>query len=71
MTRERMLRLLKALPDGITEIYCHPATSNVFVDAVQGYRYADELDALTAQEVMSRVRDNPIRTGGYLDFALK
>ena len=71
MTRERMLRLLKALPDGITEIYCHPATSNVFVDAVQGYRYADELDALTAQEVMSRARDNPIRTGGYLDFALK
>jgi hopanoid biosynthesis associated protein HpnK len=69
MTETRLAGLLAHLPDGLTEIYFHPATSNLFSGAAPGYRYSDELAALVAPRIISAARGNDIRLIGYSDLA--
>lgn len=69
MTERRIAALLAHLPDGLTEIYAHPATSNRFAGAVPGYRYADELSALVSPHIKSAIADNGIRLTAYSDIA--
>ncbi len=69
MTEARVAGLLAHLPDGLTEFYFHPATSNSFSDAVPGYRYADELAALVAPGIVLAARSHDIRLIGYSDLA--
>jgi hopanoid biosynthesis associated protein HpnK len=69
MIEPRMAGLLEHLPDGMTEIYAHPATSGVFEGADSNYRYADELAALTAPAVLAAARASGARLGGFADFA--
>ena len=71
MTEARVAGLLAHLPDGLTEFYFHPATSNSFSDAVPGYRYAEELAALVAPKIVSAARSHGIRLIGYSDLAEK
>jgi hopanoid biosynthesis associated protein HpnK len=66
MTTPRLLGLLQHLPEGRSEIYLHPATANDFAGHASGYRYAQELTALTAPAVVAAARD--LRLGGYADF---
>jgi hopanoid biosynthesis associated protein HpnK len=61
MTADRMAALIPLLPPGISEIYFHPATRDDFPGHVPGYRYADELSALTAPAVQSAIRNNNVR----------
>jgi hopanoid biosynthesis associated protein HpnK len=68
MTEPRMLGLIENLPEGLTEIYCHPATDGAWPGAADGYRYAEELQALTAPEVVRAARNSAIRRGGFADF---
>jgi hopanoid biosynthesis associated protein HpnK len=68
MTRPRLAALLAELPDGLNEVYLHPATA-AYAGSAPGYRYAEELDALTAPEVLRAVRDGSVRLGGFTDFA--
>jgi hypothetical protein len=60
---------LAHLPDGLTEIYFHPATSNSFSGAAPGYRYADELAALVAPRIILAARSRDIRLIGYSNLA--
>ena len=50
--------------------YCYPymetATTNDFAEHAPGYRYAEELAALIAPDVIAAARD--LRLGGYADF---
>jgi len=69
MTESRVAGLLAHLPDGLTEFYFHPATSNSFSGATPGYRYADELAALVAPRIVSAARSHGIRLIGYSDLA--
>jgi hopanoid biosynthesis associated protein HpnK len=46
MTADRLRALLARLPEGITELYLHPATQNTFTGSAPGYRYTEELAAL-------------------------
>jgi chitin disaccharide deacetylase len=69
MTEARVAGLLAHLPDGVTEFYFHPATSNSFSGAAPGYRYADELAALVAPRIVSAARGGEIRLIGYSDMA--
>jgi hopanoid biosynthesis associated protein HpnK len=71
MTESRVAGLLAHLPDGLTEIYFHPATSNSFPGAAPGYRYTDELAALVAPEIVLAARGRDIRLVGYSDLAEK
>ena len=67
MTRERLSGLIRNLPDGISEIYLHPATGP-YPGSAPGYRYREELDALLAPEVVAACRDSTLRLGGFADF---
>jgi hypothetical protein len=49
-------------------MYCHPAIGDRFTGAAPGYRYADELAALTASAVKNALRASGARSGGFSDF---
>ena len=67
MSRARLAGLIRQLPDGVSEIYLHPATGP-YPGAAPGYRYLEELQALTAPEVIAACRDSAVRLGGFGDF---
>jgi hopanoid biosynthesis associated protein HpnK len=64
MTRARLKRLLERLPAGTIEIYTHPAARNEFCGHAAGYRYVDELAALTDPDCVPLVRASGHRLGG-------
>lgn len=55
--RELLLRILRELPDGVTEIYCHPATRRCaeLDRTMPGYLHEQELEALTSLAVKQAV----------------
>ena len=57
MVEERVLRLLPHLPDGVSELYFHPASarSPALAAAMPGYRHTDELATLTSTAVKARI----------------
>ena len=65
MTKDRLLGLLRNAPDGLSEIYLHPATG-AYPGSAQGYRYEEELAALVSPEIVAAARD--LRLGGFTDF---
>ena len=67
MTRSRLSGLIRNLPDGLSEIYLHPATGP-FAGAAPDYRYREELDALMDHEIIAASRDPALRLGGFSDF---
>ncbi len=67
VTAERLAALMPLLPDGLVEIYTHPATRDDFAGHAPGYAYADELKALTDPEVIAAVKRSGRRLGGYAD----
>lgn len=69
MTASRVAGILRNIPAGLTELYTHPATSGGFKGAAAGYRYADELAALTDPEVVAAAKASGARLGGFSDFA--
>ena len=68
MTADRFKRLLDRLPPGLVEIYFHPATKDRFEGHAPGYRYREELAALTDAGVIERVCSCGRPVGGYGDF---
>jgi hopanoid biosynthesis associated protein HpnK len=68
MTPARVAGLLRHLPDGLTELYLHPATAGGFPGEAPGYAYAAELDALVAPESRSALAASGARLGGFSDF---
>ncbi|HEY0105423.1 MAG TPA: hopanoid biosynthesis-associated protein HpnK [Rhizomicrobium sp.] len=67
MTPARVLGLIENLPDGLTELYLHPATGP-YPGSAPGYGYADELAALVAPRVVAAFRNSGIAKGGFADF---
>jgi len=68
MTRARLAALIQHLPEGVSEIYLHPASGS-YRGAAPGYRYRDELEALVAAEVIAACRESQVCLGGFGDFA--
>jgi chitin disaccharide deacetylase len=69
MTRSRLAGLIAHLPEGVTEIYAHPATSSGFVGAAPGYLYEAELEALTSPDLRRLVAEAGIASGGFAGAA--
>jgi chitin disaccharide deacetylase len=67
MTSERLAGLIGALPEGLSEIYLHPA-SGPYTGSAPGYRYREEQQALMAPAVIAACREPSLRTGGFGDF---
>ncbi len=57
MVEQRILRLLPYLPDGVSELYFHPAArrSAALIAAMPDYRHVEELAALTSATVHARI----------------
>jgi chitin disaccharide deacetylase len=68
MSAARLGRLIPNLPRGLTEIYLHPATRDAFKGCAPGYRYADELTALTDPHVIALTRRPDVTLGGFSDL---
>jgi hopanoid biosynthesis associated protein HpnK len=67
MTEGRLSGLIRHLPEGLSEIYLHPATG-AFAGSAPGYRYREEFDALMAAGVAAACRDSDLKLGGFGDF---
>ncbi|MDC7787709.1 hopanoid biosynthesis-associated protein HpnK [Rhodoplanes sp. TEM] len=71
MTAPRVAALIDRLPEGGTEIYVHPATADVFPGHAPGYRYADELAALTDADVITTAERSGAVRGGFMDLGTR
>jgi hopanoid biosynthesis associated protein HpnK len=67
MTPDRLAGLIEHLPDGLSEIYMHPATGN-YPGCAPGYLYARELAALTDPRMPALAAARDIHLGGFADF---
>jgi chitin disaccharide deacetylase len=67
LTEARVLQILRQLPDGVTEIFFHPATAR-FAGADRGtesFRWTDELAALTSPRVRAAIAHDGIESITY------
>lgn len=70
MTLSRLRGLIENLPDGLTEIYMHPATGP-YPGSAPDYAYAEELGALTDPGMPALIARRDIRLGGFRDFPVQ
>lgn len=70
MTEPRFRGLLEHLPEGLSEIYMHPATGP-YAGSAPGYAYAEELRALTDPRMPGLIAAADIRLGGFCDFPVQ
>jgi hopanoid biosynthesis associated protein HpnK len=66
MVEDRWLALLPHLPDGVSEIYAHPACGDASL--VPGYRHAEELAALLSPNVRRQIAALGISLARYRDL---
>ena len=66
MNAARLAGLMSHLPDGVSEIYLHPATGS-YRGSTPGYRYTQEFAALVSPDVAARAKE--LRKGIFGDFA--
>ncbi|HKD48965.1 MAG TPA: hopanoid biosynthesis-associated protein HpnK [Rhizomicrobium sp.] len=67
MTGRRLRGLLEHLPNGVSEIYLHPATGP-YSGSAADYAYAEELAALIDPGMAPLIAARNIRLGGFCDF---
>jgi len=62
MTEDRLLSLIPHLPEGLNELYCHPANADAaeIKRGVTGYKYREELAALLSPRVRQALIDNDV-----------
>jgi hopanoid biosynthesis associated protein HpnK len=70
MRPDRLAGLLAHLPEGLSEIYMHPATG-AYPGSAPGYEYATELAALTDPRMAGLISQRDIRLGGFADFQVQ
>ena len=70
MRADRLEGLLAHLPEGLSEIYMHPATGS-YPGSAPGYEYAAELAALTDPRMAGLLKAQDIRLGGFGDFPVQ
>ncbi|MEM5344365.1 hopanoid biosynthesis-associated protein HpnK [Paraburkholderia azotifigens] len=69
MDEAALLAALARLPQGVGEIYCHPAVAGEgpVTPTMQNYRHTDEFDALMSERVASALAASGAITGGFAD----
>jgi hopanoid biosynthesis associated protein HpnK len=72
MDEARLLRLLPVLPQGVSEIYFHPASrrSSALARAMPDYRHVDELAALVSRAVKERMAAAGLELISYDDLGV-
>ncbi len=71
MTEARLLRLIPLLPEGVSEIYFHPAKTRTeaLVRAMPDYRHAEELAALLSPRVRQALATAGIESTSFTALA--
>jgi chitin disaccharide deacetylase len=69
MDEAAMLDILRDLPDGLSELYLHPAAHEGLVASMAEYRHADELAALLSPRVRDTIAERYLLCRGYADPA--
>lgn len=71
MVEERLLRLIPHLPEGVSEIYLHPASrrSAALELAMPGYCQREELTALVSPALKALIAELDIGLVSYGDLA--
>ncbi len=71
MVEERVLPLIARLPEGVSEIYFHPAieSSPLLVAAMPGYRHVEEFATLVSPMVRRAIAEHGIGLVSYGDLA--
>jgi hopanoid biosynthesis associated protein HpnK len=69
MDEATMLEVIGRIPEGITEIYLHPAAESgkAISASMPAYRHAEELAALLSPRVRSALQGAGVKLGGYRD----
>ncbi|WP_244816435.1 hopanoid biosynthesis-associated protein HpnK [Caballeronia sp. Lep1P3] len=69
MNESAMLATLARAPQGVLELYCHPATEGELpiTPAMRGYRHADELAALCSPRIAQALASMNVKCGGFGD----
>jgi hopanoid biosynthesis associated protein HpnK len=67
MTATRVRGIIGHLPEGLSEIYLHPATGD-YPGCAPGYAYREELAALLDSSVIEAAQNRQILLGGFEDF---
>jgi hopanoid biosynthesis associated protein HpnK len=62
-----MLDILRNLPDGLSEVYLHPASHGHITDSMADYRHADELAALLSPRVRQTIAERYHLCDGFAD----
>ncbi|HXS07890.1 MAG TPA: hopanoid biosynthesis-associated protein HpnK [Rhizomicrobium sp.] len=70
MTPQRFKGLIENLPEGLTEIYLHPAIG-AYPGSAPGYAHEAELAALTDPGMPALIAGRDIRLGGFCDFPVQ
>jgi hopanoid biosynthesis associated protein HpnK len=73
MVEERILRLIPHLPDGVSELYFHPAMGGIRppAGAMPGYRPAEEFSTLISPAVRRQIAEHRIGLITYSDLTAK
>ncbi|HJT22709.1 MAG TPA: hopanoid biosynthesis-associated protein HpnK [Nitrospira sp.] len=68
--RKLLLSLLQELPQGVTEIYCHPSTRRCeeLDRAMPGYLYEQEFEAFTSQVVKEAVATSGLKRVSFSEL---
>ncbi len=64
-----MLDILRHLPDGLSEVYLHPASHGHLTQSMVDYRHADELAALLSPRVRATIAERYRLCDGFSDPA--
>jgi hopanoid biosynthesis associated protein HpnK len=62
-----MLDILRELPDGLSEVYLHPASHGHITESMATYRHADELAALLSPRVRQAIAERYHLCDGFSD----
>ncbi|HEY0281040.1 MAG TPA: hopanoid biosynthesis-associated protein HpnK [Rhizomicrobium sp.] len=68
MTAARLAALLEHLPEGLSEIYLHPAAGPGYPGSTPTYLYEQELAALTSSQVVDITKKSKITLGSFAGF---
>jgi hopanoid biosynthesis associated protein HpnK len=69
MDEAAVLAILRDLPDGLSELYLHPAAHGGLVASMADYRHADELAALLSPRVRATIAERYLLCRGFADPA--
>jgi hopanoid biosynthesis associated protein HpnK len=69
MDEAALLDILRDLPDGLSELYLHPAARGGLIASMADYRHADELAALLSPRVRDTIAERYLLCRGFADPA--